>query len=36
MKNKGVPEMLMGYLERLGAVVLGLLEKIGDVMLLPR
>ncbi len=26
--------MLMGYLERLGAVVLGLLEKIGDVMLL--
>jgi len=34
MKNKGVPEMLMGYLERLGAVVLGLLEKIGDVMLL--
>ena len=26
--------MLMGYVERLGAVVLGLLEKIGDVMLL--
>ena len=26
--------MLMSYLERLGAVVLGLLEKIGDVMLL--